>query len=224
MNRGMVSLWSRLSDFVKIICADRDPSHGHKHMEKVAYNALKIYLQESLNFTGKNDTIYILNNIVIVAWLHDVADHKYDKDGTLKLQVEQFILTFTQNTETTELLMKIIELISYSKENNAIIKNKPIDYVKELGEDGCIIRHIVSDADKLEALGKIGFERMIEYSKHNYREKNNREISQSEINKILIDHSNDKLLRLKDQFIRTETGKLMAESLHKELVDELNQL
>ena len=40
----------------------------------------------------------------------------------------------------------------------------------------------------------------------------------------VINHSNDKLLRLKDGFIRTKTGKIMAEKLHDEFVAELNYL
>jgi hypothetical protein len=41
---------------------------------------------------------------------------------------------------------------------------------------------------------------------------------------MVVDHANEKLLKLKDHFIRTETGKLMALPLHNELLDEINKL
>ena len=37
-------------------------------------------------------------------------------------------------------------------------------------------------------------------------------------------HAKDKLLRLKDEFIRTKPGKKMAEKLNNEMVEELKKL
>ena len=38
-------LWTKLSDFVQNVCSDRDPTHGHAHMQSVANNALLIAQQ-----------------------------------------------------------------------------------------------------------------------------------------------------------------------------------
>ena len=65
---------------------------------------------------------------------------------------------------------------------------------------------------------------MVEYTKQSYKEKNNEEISTNELNKQITTHSNEKLLRLKDYFIRTKVGKELAWIKHQELVDELNKL
>lgn len=72
-------IWNKCSNFVARICQSRDGSHGHGHMQKVAKNSLLIF-QNSEHY--KDNEIFKL--IVIVAWLHDVPDHKYDKDGSIK--------------------------------------------------------------------------------------------------------------------------------------------
>ncbi|QKF93610.1 HD superfamily phosphodieaserase [Fadolivirus algeromassiliense] len=215
-------LWNRLSDVVLVTCEGRDDSHGYNHMLTVVKNALKIFEHEMHSI----DKIYhdqILKYIIIVAWLHDVADHKYDKDDTLKNKVRNFINTLVSDDET-ELICNIIDHISYSKENKAILSGHPIEFHIILGEIGSIVRDIVSDADKLEALGKIGFERCVEYQKHYYKEKHNKDIPYDLLKLEVKHHANEKLLRLKDEFIRTDYGKELAKPLHDELVNELNQM
>lgn len=221
---SVIELWGTLSNFVSMMCEGRDESHGYYHMEKVAMNTLEILkaeLDPSLDIT---DAQKIITDCITVAWLHDVADHKYDKDGKLKLKVLAFVRELLEKQDEVELVMKIIDHISYSKENNAIKSGKPIDFEKELGKTGAFIRHIVSDADKLEALGRGGFIRMVEYTRQSYKERNNKEISESELNKQVTDHSNEKLLRLKDYFIKTRTGRDFARIKHQELVEELAKL
>jgi HD superfamily phosphodiesterase len=203
----IVEILQKLNSFVRITCKDRDDSHGFEHMSQVTQNAIKILQNE--NITNKN----IIIKTIIVAMLHDVADHKYDKDGTLHKRVESFIAIISNE----KYIMKIIDYISYSKEQRAIDNKTPIDYENELGYENAIVRHIVSDADKLEALGHIGFERCKEYNKHI-----NKDISESDLEKLMVLHADEKLLRLKDHFMRTNSGKLMAEKLHNELANEIN--
>ena len=217
MDEDTLKLWNKLSDFVKKICDGRDKSHGHNHMKCVARNALKILENELKSFNQD-----VIMKIIIVAWLHDVADHKYDKDGTLKIQVREFLKTIFNNENDCDVIMKIIDLISYSNENNAILSGNKIDFCKELGLVNGFIRYVVSDADKLEALGKIGFDRCVEYTRHNYKEKYSIEIPNEILKQLVITHANEKLLRLKDEFIYTNTGKEMAEILHNELMESLN--
>ena len=120
--------------------------------------------------------------------------------------------------------MKIIDYVSYSKEKKAIDNNTPIDFSKELGYLNATVRDIVSDADKCEAIGQLGLYRCIEYTQHVYKQKNQTDMPYDCLKSDVINHSNDKLLRLKDGFIRTKTGKIMAEKLHDEFVAELNYL
>jgi HD superfamily phosphodiesterase len=158
----------------------------------------------------------IAMDVITVAWLHDVCDHKYDHDGTLEQQLDVFGTIHIPNYKE---IKQVIKLTSYSSENKAMIAKTPIDYEKLLGNHYAIVRHIVSDADKLEAIGSIGIERCIEYIYHM-----NPSITANELNKAVHIHANEKLLRLKDEFIRTTTGKRLAIPLHQEMIDILQKI
>ena len=71
---------------------------------------------------------------MIVRWLHDVRDHKYSNSISHE-ELENFILTIS--LDYLQIICKMIDNISWSKEAS----------------------DIVSDVDRLEALGKIGIER-----------------------------------------------------------------
>jgi len=206
---------SELQKFVADVCEGRDASHGYEHMQAVAQSATKI--AEEMNMPDR------INDLVIkVAWLHDVADHKYDvcnklpdSDSKLLIKLKQFL----NDDEDSDLILKIIDRISYSKENEAKIWGSPLDWYNELGPDGCMVRDIVSDADKLEALGKIGFERCVQYTMHA-----NPGITKQELQFKVQKHSNEKLLRLNDEFLRTKPGKERGVNLHNEFVQCLNEM
>lgn len=214
-----MDLKQKLVRFVREICAGRDESHGLDHMMKVTDNAVYIFEQEKEGYNKElwND---ILTRIYIVAMLHDVADHKYDFDGTLKVQVREFVQLVHNDVEG---LMRTIDLISYTTEQRGIVSGSPINYEVELSWVNMIVRHIVSDADKLEALGDIGVKRCWGYNKE-FMLLKGVNASYDEIKENVLQHASDKLLRLKDNFIRTETGKKMAIPLHDELIIGLNNL
>lgn len=219
MDKNIMDLIYVLSTFVKKTCAGRDKSHGHHHMRNVAKTSLLILIDELHSPSiPENKKVLVLAETLIVAWLHDVADHKYDKDGKLKLKVEMFVNTCCSDNVgmNYDMILKTIDMISFSKENGS-----NINFNDELGTYYGFIRNVVSDADKLEALGKSGLDRCIEYSKVVYKEKHGVEIPNDILKQSVIDHANEKLLRLKDEFIRTKLGKQLAEKLHKELVEEL---
>jgi hypothetical protein len=221
---SIMNLLRTLSEFVEQVCDGRDESHGYKHMQFVTVNSHKILQNEDSN-SIEESTGKIFMYVSIVAMLHDVADHKYDKDGTLKNKVFEFVRDKVLFDEENALLvMKIIDHISYSKENEAIQSGKPIDFNAVLGNFGAYVRDIVSDADKLEALGEIGFGRCVEFTKDTYKKKHDKEISYELLKQEVIKHANEKLLRLKDEFMRTSYGKQLAISLHDELLEEINKM
>ena len=78
------------------------------------------------------------------------------------------------------------------------------------------IRDIVSDADKLDAIGYAGIERCRDFSK--YRAPN---ASCEEIEENVVEHMHDKLLKLLDQYIRTDSAKIIGQPLQKEMLDYL---
>jgi uncharacterized protein len=202
-----------LTNFVKFTCEGRDESHGFRHMEAVVETATIIAISDYIDHYNFNN---IMLDVITVAWLHDIADHKYDHDGLLEKKLDNFGFTNIPNFED---IKRVIKLISFSSENKAILANKPINYEEILGSYYRIIRDIVSDADKIEAIGSIGIKRCIEYIKHI-----NPKINETELSIAVKKHADEKLLRLKDEFIRTTTGKKIATSLHNEMVELLKSM
>lgn len=204
-----------LQDFVFEACEGRDDTHGFTHMQDVADISLEIFRK-----LGSPADIFI--PVLLVSWLHDVADHKYDKKGKLKQKVRVFVEKIVG--EDVSLIMITIDCISFSKENAAMKSGNPLDFNKILGKKYALVRDIVSDADKTQAIGVEGINRCIKFTRHTYFEKNGFEIPLDELKENVKKHAEEKLLRLKDEFFRTEPGKEMTLELHEEMVKILSGL
>ena len=200
--------WNLLSDFVKTICADRDDSHGHAHMKAVAETTTHIIEKDFIDESG-NLTL----DAITAAWLHDIADHKYDHDGTLEQSLDEFGRANIWNYEE---IKQVIKYVSFSTENKAILAGTPLDFPAILGAYYSQIRDIVSDADKLEAIGSIGIKRCIEYTTHT-----NPTYTQTQIINDVKKHAHEKLLRIASQFIRTPTARAIAAVRHREMEEWL---
>jgi HD superfamily phosphodiesterase len=198
--------WNLLSDFVQKTCAGRDESHGHAHMQAVATTAR--YLVQK-DFTNRRQYSHLILDTTTAGWLHDIADHKYDHDGTLQQTLDEFGYKHISNYED---IKKVIKYVSYSSENKAILAGTPLDYETLLTPYYALVRHIVSDADKLEAIGQIGIVRALEYT----REANPTYTEQQVIADV-CKHANEKLLRLSTEFIRTPTARALARQRHQEM-------
>jgi uncharacterized protein len=207
-----------LSEFVKEILKERDESHGYEHLKQVAENSKIIF--HTIKSIKDDEKLYELT--ITVAWLHDVIDHKYEDSKENMKKMNVFLEDNFPNEK--ELILKIIDRISYSKENKSIKNNEKLDWTSELGEKGVLVRNIVSDADKLEAIGELGLIRCIAYTIHSYFEKNKKMVEKEYLTNEVIQHSKEKLLRLKDEFIRTEKGLEMATILHQELLESLKNI
>jgi len=137
--------------------------------------------------------------ILIIGWLHDIRDHKYPNSITQE-ELENFIKTI--DPDNLEIICKIISNISWSKE----VKGQS----ERFEEPYLTILNIVSDADRLEALGKIGIERCEIFT----RERG------GHVPQDVITHCHEKLLKiLPDGFIKTKHGKKLAQPLHQEIVE-----
>jgi HD superfamily phosphodiesterase len=194
----------KIKIFVHENTQDRDDSHGYNHMKKVYQNAMDIC---SHICKGSYEIpVETLNWITIVSLLHDVADHKYDHDGTLQTKVKDFL--YTCDKDNSENLWKCIECISFLREKRKGSKY----YVNILPHKFLVVRNIVSDADKLEALGITGLERCEEYERHISPEKTDKEI----INRV-ITHYKENLSVLAKEHMRTIYGRKMAFKLDIEM-------
>lgn len=215
----MDNLWNSLSQFVKDVCEGRDESHGHLHMESVAKNSLVIYS------AYKNEYPEIEKDVIVVAWLHDVEDHKYDATPETRTKIINFLKSIYNTYENVEWILDIIDYISFSKEKKSRVSGvnedmEPLIWRERLGNKGVVIRNIVSDADKLEALGTIGLKRCIEFIKHK-----NPNFTNKEVIEAVKKHADEKLLRLiSDKYIRTPIGIKLAQGLEDELRTGIDHL
>jgi len=195
-----------VKEFVRVKCEGRDHSHGYRHMEKVASVALQIFDAE---FKERYPGIRPM--VEIVAWLHDVADPKYDKDGSLRTEVQEFVSEIFFHWRR---IMMVLDRISYSKEKKVVEKDLPAWLGCE-SPDFELIRNIVSDADKLEALGEAGLTRCIQYTLVAHPEYTFKELQQH-----VEAHAKEKLLGLHN-YIRTTEGKRLAVDLTNQLRESL---
>ena len=200
--------WNLLSEFVQTTCAGRDESHGHAHMKVVAERSSFLIQQD---FTDRRQYKHLILDAITAAWLHDIADHKYDHDGTLEQQLDEF---GHKNIPNYSDIKKVIKYVSYSSENKAILAGTPLDYDSLLTPYYALVRHIVSDADKLEAIGQIGIKRALEYTRHA-----NPTYTEEQVMTDVRKHADEKLLRLATEFIRTPTARVIAQERHKEMAE-----
>ena len=159
---------------------------------------------------------HLMMDAITAAWLHDIADHKYDHDGTLEQRLDEFGYKHIMNYED---LKKVIKYVSFSSENKAIFAGTPLDYDSLLTPYYALVRHIVSDADKLQAIGKIGITRALMYTRDS-----NPTYTEAQVIVDVRRHADEKLLRIATEFMRTPTGRMLAQKEHEEMVNELQQL
>lgn len=201
--------WGMLSEFVQTICQGRSDTHGHAHMKAVA--EMSSYLV-FVDFFDKDGSMML--DTITAAWLHDVADHKYDPDGTLEQRLDEFGIANIPNYTD---IKQVIKYVSYSTEHKALIAGTPLDFKQILGDYYSNIRDIVSDADKLESIGVKGMERSLTYNTDTNPTFTHAQVI-AEVRKIY----NEKLVKLATQFIRTPTARTIAQKEHNAMEEWLN--
>ncbi len=150
---------------------------------------------------------------ITAAWLHDVADHKYDHDGTLEQRLDEF---GTANIPNYAEIKQVIKYVSYSTEEKALIAGTPLNFKQILGDYYSNIRDIVSDADKLESIGVKGMERSLTYNTDTNPTFTHAQVI-AEVRKIY----DEKLVKLATQFIRTPTARAIAQKEHTKMEEWL---
>ena len=170
----------------------------------------------SEDYRDRRQYKHLIQDATTAAWLHDIADHKYDHDGTLEQRLDEFGHKHISNY--TE-IKQVIKYVSYSTENKAILAGTPLDYDSLLTPYYALVRHIVSDADKLQAIGKIGITRALTYTRDS-----NPTYTDAQVIAEVRKHADEKLLRLATEFIRTPTARALARKEHEDMVKELRGL
>jgi len=202
----------RLSDFVKFSTDKLDESHDYFHMLKVVLNTLDIIENDYKNYENLNK---LKKLALMVAWLHDVRDHKYlhlsISEALFITKIKELSNLYFTESVTNQILL-IIENISFSQET----KNKlDITLLESISYE---VLKIVADADRLEAIGQIGILRCTKYGTEKLK------INPKEVIYHVVYHAYEKLLRLyPENFIKTERGRFLAKSLHQEMVDYIKE-
>ena len=191
-------------------CLNNDNSgHDVEHIKRVVKNVIQI-----LRFEKEADERVVL----LAAILHDVDDYKLGGDGG---NLERFFYDNDVDDDLRNKVRKVIDSISFSKSGE-----KPkFETIEE---------KIVSDADKLDAMGAVGICRTVMYSVATNRclfvddELPVRDLSKEEYkNKDRkgnhsINHFFDKLLKLKGA-MQTDEGRKLAEKRHRFMVEFLRE-
>ncbi len=105
-----------------------------------------------------------------------------------------------------------IASVSFSKEKAGL--------TAKLSPEDSLIRTIIADADRLEAIGRVGLRRCIQYElKLHPGEPMDKVVQQ------VVQHSHDKLLRLyPEKYIKTASARKIAAVLHDETMALVTQL
>lgn len=209
-------LYNICAEFVKQNTAGRDSSHGYEHMQRVANYTLKV----------ANDYPEDIKKYALVcAWTHDVADHKYGRAEELMDRCKMFYTKLqTQGLISSDInpekMVDIIKRVSFSNEtrmrNDLRYAKSPYrtDWLEVLGEDGTLIRNIVSDADKLDALGEDGVERIEIYARNN--------ITEESVTEHTIRIGIDRIIPMYEQnYFKTPVGINMAKDMHNRFIRRL---
>lgn len=199
-----MNLYDSLKTFVTNFCEGRDESHGMLHMKLVADRSIEICNEL------KSDQ-WTRDAVCIVAWLHDVLDHKYFVSEKQKENVKNFIISLKWNPND---VLSATEAVSFSKEKKYGMRY----FEKILEKKWIVVRDIVSDADKEDAIGINGVNRCYIYEKHI-----NPKATDDELTQIVKGYVINKLLKLyPDNFFVTIPGNKRAKILQKEMIDWYN--
>lgn len=173
--------------------------HDFEHIKRVYTNILKLLAKE------QNADSFVCK---MSALLHDVDDHKMHTDGQV---AKRFLQSLNLEEKIVDTILETIEAISFSK-SGANPQFKTLEM------------RLLSDADKLDAMGAIGICRTISFGASRFRPLfNEKEFPSAENNKKhSINHFFEKLLLLKGA-MQTESGKKEAVRRHAFMVEFLQQ-
>jgi len=142
----------------------RDQSHGMEHFERVREGALCLAAAEAKELSPQESLL-----LQLAALCHDVLDHKYfygENSQQDMLRVENDMkrslrdLAGLSPSQVMDVCL-ISDNISLSKEIEGRMEKEKLK-----GRNLCELRDLVSDADKLDALGICGLKRLAQHQVH----------------------------------------------------------
>lgn len=203
------SLLSEIYAFAQNYHSKDKSGHGFDHIRRVYENACRLLEKEK-----KADTFVVK----AAALLHDVDDHKLGGNGN---QAQNFLQSLNLPADKMNKILAVIKSVGFSESGSS-------------PDFASIEQALVSDADKLDAMGAIGicrtlvfgasrggemFNEMI-FPKENLSKEEYKNLNRKENNSI--NHFFDKLLKLKNA-IKSEAARAEAQKRHDYMVGFLRE-
>ena len=202
-----------LLTFITPFFIHRDISHNVEHVSRVVSLTDHLILYSYNRDLQGQDRHTIRCMAKIIAWLHDVDDRKYhDPTAQAEQKMTDFLTTMFPDV-IVSMILKAVKYVSYSQQIK-LFGDLPPEWYLHLPDTLIIARNFVSDADKIDALGYIGIQRCLAYSKY----KHSNEDEQFHV-KHLIQHYNEKLKWICPKYISTEIGHIVARH-HQDVMDQ----
>ena len=202
---------ARYAEWVASVTRHRDASHGIEHFERVRVSAVEL-ADETLPLSS--DARLTLE---LAALSHDVLDHKYVAGdvATLRASMEDALKRLAGlDKDQVRAVCLVADNISLSKELRGEVD------LGGLRRCGCLeIRNLVSDADKLDALGLHGLKRLAQYQAHllQLEGRGAQVLTQSFLRNVASDH----LLHRAD-YLKTPAARARGEALLRETIAIMN--
>lgn len=196
----------------EVMAGYNDPSHDILHVGRVVRVALELAEVEWAGDFGNSPEMLEMEDIeknafmqmvALTALCHDVGDHKYQDSERLKGLVFDE-LSKVMGVEVAEDVLEIGGHVSWSKEKREI-REFGIEFRFPNPVHQAILS-CVQDADRLDAIGAVGFARCVAFGAANGRQGFQR----------VIDHWHEKLKRIPD-FMKTKRGHQRSEERVHEL-------
>ena len=199
----------QIYNFAQEYHAKDKSGHGFDHIKRVYENACKLLQNEP-----RADAFIVK----AAALLHDIDDHKMNTDGN---EARRFLQSIKMENALIEQILATVDAIGFSKSGSS-------------PEFATLEQALVSDADKLDAMGAMGICRTLAFGaangrpifdyqtfpKENLSKEEYKNMERKENNSI--NHFFDKLLLLKNA-IQSEAGKKEAQKRHDYMVGFLEQ-
>lgn len=218
MNKTKLSpqqMIERTTKFVQEFLQKDYTGHDWWHIQRVRTLALRIAMEEGAD-------LFIVE---MAALLHDISDYKFFPGNEQKGKnvLREFLNTLPLFSDMAQIIMDISANISYMK---------TLPGEKKIPENVKTLEFmVVSDADRLDAMGAVGIARAFTYGGYFHRaiyDPNippNPDISQQEYqvtNAPSINHFYEKLLKLKD-CMYTSCARKLAYGRHRFLEQYLSR-
>lgn len=219
---------NRVIDFVFVAVKDYDESHGLNHALLVMGHTLSIIsLMEGTTLIDGWPNEKSKRIIMFAALLHDVCDGKFCNDtqsGYEKIRKE---LKNYCSLDEIDVVIDIIDNVSFSKEKDKQDKGTWNTWREGLDKKRITLaRDIVSDADKITALGRSGIERCIQYNRYKFGKSSvviNEEDLKNMCKRAALEHCHEKLSLLHPYYIRTPGGKQLSIAGHKTILEFMDR-